>query len=471
MSGTEDAGAAGTLVDHALSVRWDRLPAKARTAAKTFLHDTLCVGAAGAAAPNADAVLGVARTWGEGGACSVLGRPALRLPAASAAFVNAFHIHCQEFDCVHEAAVLHPMATLVAAMRAEAERSGPYTGEDFLAAVVGGVDVSVALGLAATKPMMFFRPATAGIFGSVAALARLRGLDRAAALDAFGYALAFSSGTMQAHLEGKPALPVQVANAARAALVAVDLAVAGLKGPQRSIDGPFGYLTLFEREIDIAPVLAALGSTSRIAELSWKPFPTGRAAQGGLVAVERLTGEHGVTAEGLDTLVVSAPPLIQRLVGRPATAGMDVAYARLCLPWLGAVALVRSEVGLADFGPERLGDPAILALAGRIQVVEDGSPDPAAFTPLVAIAQMRDGRRAEVRIDTMLGSPSNPLTEAQHLEKARRCLAHAGLEAFHGPLARAVATLEAAPDVAEAATVVGWADAILSREAGGDREA
>ncbi len=443
-------GAAGHLVDHALGLEWRDVPAPARAAAKTFLHDTLCVGVAGARAPNAEAILAVAKSWGEGGQCSVLGRRGLRLPATSAAFVNGFQIHCQEYDCVHEPAVLHPMATAVAALRADSERGEACAGEDFLAGLIVGVDVAVALGLAATTPLRFFRPATAGVFGSVAALARARRLDRATTLDAFGYALAFASGAMQAHVEGKPALPVQVANAARSAIVAVDLAVAGLKGPQNSIDGPFGYLNLFEAGFDLERILPPLAGARRIAELSWKPFPTGRAAQGGLVAVATLIERDGLTAEAVETLTFRAPPLIKRLVGRPARRGMDVAYARLCLPWLAAVALIRGEVGLTDFTAERLDDPAILALAERVTVIEDGSSDPAAFVPLIATARTRDGQDHRVEIDAMLGAPSNPLTPAQHMEKARRCLAHAGLETVHLALAEAIETLDQTPDVAAA---------------------
>jgi 2-methylcitrate dehydratase PrpD len=446
----DPAGAAAHFVDHALSLDWDTLSEDVRVAAKAFLHDTLAVGVAGARAPNADAILAVAQTWGTGGDSMVLGRPDVRLPASSAAFVNAFQIHCQEFDCVHESAVLHPLATIGAALLAEAQRSGPYDGKTFLAAMIAGVDVAVALGLAPTTPLVFFRPATAGVFGSVAALARLRGLDRAVALDAFGYALAFASGTMQAHVEGKPALPVQVANAARSALVAVDLAVAGLKGPQKSIDGPFGYLTLFEKAHDLEPVLRDLAAVRRIVQVSWKPFPTGRAAQGGLVAVQTLMQRDGLSAATLQSLVFRAPPLIKRLVGRPAIADMDVAYARLCLPWLAAVALTRGEVTLGDFIPERLGDPHVQALAERISVIEDGSSDPAAFTPLLASARTLSGAVLEVAIPHMLGSPSHPLTKAQQMEKARRCFAHAGLEDAHLPLANAVAALDEAADAARA---------------------
>jgi 2-methylcitrate dehydratase PrpD len=129
---------------------------------------------------------------------------------------------------------------------------------------------------------------------------------------------------------------------------------------------------------------------------------------------------------------------------------MDVPYARLCLPWLGAVALTYGEVGLGDFTPERLSDPTILALAQRIVVIDDGSPNPAAFTPLRAIARTAVGETVEVQIDAMLGAPNNPLSLEQHNAKARRCLAFGGLEAVHAGLIRAIAALEQATDVAQA---------------------
>lgn len=183
--------AAEILVDGALAVEWVGLSAEVQQKARTFFHDTLCVGVAGRNAPNADPVFELAAQWGGSGPCRVLGRPGASLSAPYAAFANAFQIHSQEYDCVHEGAVAHPLATVLAALLAEADRSGPYNGAEFLAALVAGVDVVAALGLAPTSPLKFFRPATAGIFGSVAAVARLRRLDRETALDAFGGALAY----------------------------------------------------------------------------------------------------------------------------------------------------------------------------------------------------------------------------------------------------------------------------------------
>jgi 2-methylcitrate dehydratase PrpD len=344
--------------------------------------------------------------------------------------------------------VLHPLATIVAALLADSARVGPCRGSDFLAALVAGVDVAVALGLAATSPLKFFRPATAGIFGSVAALARLRRLDRAAALDALGYALAFASGTMQAHVEGKPALPVQVANAARGAVAALDMALAGLSGPLGSVDGPFGYLPLFETAFDMAPVIADLGRVFRVSEISWKPFPTGRAAHGAITAIEMLLRDHPAAAQDLESLTYRAPPLIARLVGRKTVPDMTPAYARLCLPYLAAVTLTSGTVGLGDFSGGRLADPELLALAGRITVTVNEIADPAAFVPGLLIARFTGGRSVEIPVTSLLGSPAWKLTPEQHRAKAASCLAFADLSACDQPLADGIAGFADLEDVA-----------------------
>jgi 2-methylcitrate dehydratase PrpD len=446
MVSPESLNPAHLLIDHALSLRWAGIADEARLRAKTFLHDSLAVGVAGRNAAHADAVLTIAQGWGSGDVAGVLGRPDVRLPAASAAFVNAFQIHGQEYDCVHEPAVLHPMATVLAALLAEAARGEAVDGERFLTALIAGVDVAVTLGIAAPGALKFFRPATAGIFGCVAAIAALRAMPREQALDAFGHALALVSGTMQAHVEGKPALPLQVANAARGSLLAIDLARSGMPGVTRPLDGPFGYFALMEEREALAPALGQLGQGHRICEVSWKPFPTGRAGHGGIVAAQQLRDEQGLTAETLESFEYHAPPLIHRLVGRPARTGMEPGYARLCMQYLVAVTLLRGTVSLTEFEQAALNDPDVLAVAERISVVPDGNPDMAAFVPARAIARIRDGRELVQAVTAQLGSPAWPLSDAQHAAKALACLTFAGLSEASDALEQAVRGLDREPD-------------------------
>lgn len=424
------------LVDHALGRRWEALSGAARTAAAIFFEDTLCVGVAGCRAPHAETVLAAARRWSGTGTVRVLGRPGVRLTAPYAAFVNAFQIHAQEYDCVHEGAVAHPLATVLATLLSAAD-TRPVTGRDLLTAMTAGIDVVAALGIAVTTPLKFFRPATAGIFGSTAALARLHGLDRATAIAAFGHALAFTGGTMQAHVEGKPGLALQVGAAARSAVEAIDLAMLGVPAPIAAIEGAFGYARLFEDGFDADRLLAELGARERVCELSWKPFPTGRAAQGAIVALQTMMRDDGVSIDTLRAWTYRAPPLIARLVGRRPMVGMDPPYARLCLAYLAAVTLRKGTVGLSDFDTASLNDPTTLALAERFTVESDDNPDHAAFVPAVAVAESIDGTRTTLPVTHQLGAPDRPLTVEQHGAKADGCLQFGGLS-DRAPALRAI---------------------------------
>jgi 2-methylcitrate dehydratase PrpD len=445
MSGQSPSSATASerFAAHVTQAQSRDLPEDALRAIRAFTLDTLGVGLAGARQPAAQSFARVfGRTPGEASQWAGQGR----FGPAEAAAVNAFQAHCQEFDCVHEAAVLHPFTVVLPVLIAEAEAAG-MDGEVFVAAVAAGVDMAAGLGVAAKSQIKFFRPATCGLFGATAALARARGLSEAQVVAAFGYALAFAAGTMQAHVEGTPALAASVGHAARAAFDAVALAQEGLPGPRGAIDGPFGYLTLFETASDIAPVLDALGAPWRVTQVSWKPFPTGRAAHGGIDMALQLRA-LGLTPEQLTGLVIEAPPLIHHLVGRPIAAPLEVNYARLCLPYCAAHALRHGGVGLEAFTPQALADAATHALAAKITVVKTEHPDPAAFTPQRAVATLADGRTLEARVDILLGAPSRPLTDDQAMGKFLACAQFAGLPAPNAAaLIDAVERLPALEDV------------------------
>ena len=418
--------AAERLADHVVATRVEDLPPAAIAAAKTFILDSLGVGVAGARAPFATELKAQAARWGSGAEARVWADRA-RLPEPSAALVNGFQIHNQEFDCVHEPAVVHAMTVPLAAVLAFAERAGGVSGSDLMLAVTLGVDVAAGLGSAARGGLRFFRPATAGAFGAVAAIAKLAGFDAARLIDAWGIVYGQIGGTMQSHVEGKPLLPLQIGFCARAALNAVDLAAAGLDGPRDLFEGRFGYFPLFEGDWDLAPLWRDLGRRWHVTELSHKPFPTGRATHGGLDGILQLQARHGFSADEVDRVAVIGPPLIAQLVGRPDRVAPPVNYARLCMAYVGAVALLRGTVVLEDFSADRLDDPAVHALAARIAMVVDGNPDPNALNPQRVEVTLKGGVRHAVDLPAVLGSPGKPLSRDQHLDKFRHCWRFAGL--------------------------------------------
>ena len=395
------------------------MPKDARAAAKSFIADTVAVAAAGVAAPWRREILRLL-AGGAGAAEATAFGTGERLPLAHAAMLNAYQVHSQEFDCVHEAAVVHPMAAALPALLGWAEREGGVSGARLIRAVVVAVDVAATLGLCSRAPMRFFRPANAGGFGATVGLAMLAGLEGERLRDAIGIYYGQCGGTMQAHAEASPQLAMQMGFAARNAVTAVELARRGMPGPRAPVTGEFGYFALFEGEADPAP-FDLLGSVWRIAELSHKPFPTGRATHGGIDAVQRLLKEDAVAADRVVACRFRVPPLTARLVGRPAMAGMSPGYARLCLPYVAAVCLRRGTVGLGDLSAAALSDPQTLGLPRRLTVLADANPDPNALAPQRVEIDLTEGRTLACSVTAVLGSPGHPLSPEAARAKFDAC--------------------------------------------------
>jgi len=433
---------------HALDTRFADLPSAVVQKAKIFILDSLGVGIAGSSVDGAKGLMEVAAGWGDP-AAPVWGRAA-RLSGPAAAFLNAWQMHNQEYDSLHEGAVVHALATVLPAALAAAEMRGGVPGSELITAIAVGVDIAACLGLASRSGFRFFRPGTAGGFGATAAAARLLGLDRQELAAAFAWQLAQASGTMQAHVEGSPILPVQLAFNARAAVQSCELARLGFVGASEVFEGPFGYLALFEGDTALEPALQRLGRDWRIAEFSHKPFPAGRATHGGIEGAMVLQARHGFTAADVAAVDVSAPPLIVRLVGRPSRPEAGASYTRLCLAWTIARVLQNGALDLADFRGAALSDPATQALAERVAVQVDDNTDPNALAPQRVVVRLHSGAEFAWSCETMLANPSRPLTMEQHLKKFRRCLDFAAVPLHPDAadrLIEAVDRLETRPDV------------------------
>ncbi len=414
------ANAAETFAAHVATTRLADIPDRAIERAKTFILDTIGVGIAGSSAAGAAELLQVNRLWGDGTEAAVWGRRD-RVPAPAAALLNGFQVHCQEYDCVCEPAVLHPMATLLPAALGFAERQGGISGNDLLAAVILGVDVSAGLGIASTQGLRFFRPATAGGFGAAAAVARLAGMDAETIVNVFGIHYAQTSGTMQAHVEASTVLPMQVAFNARAAVQSCDIASTGLTGPRGSMDGAFGYLPLMEGGYDLQPVLDGLGRDWLVTHLSHKPFPAGRATHGAIEGVQVLRQRHDFAAADVAAIDVTVPPLTARLISRPDIPHPLPNYARLCTGFVVAKVLQHGTLDLAHVRGDALDDPQTHRLAQLVRVHPDGNPDPNAMVPQDVRIRLHNGRIPAWHCDAMLASPGRPLSRSAQLEKFRRC--------------------------------------------------
>ncbi|WP_448578765.1 MmgE/PrpD family protein [Thermaurantiacus sp.] len=399
-----------------------QLPPETDSMLRLLLRDTRAVGMAGTWHPDAARVIRVARSWGEAGpgdGAPLFGdNPGPALPPPAAAFANAFLIHALEWDAVHEPAVVHAMSAVVATAQATAPLARDRSEAAMLRSIAVGVEAACLLGVAATGPLRFFRPATAGAVGAALAAGHLLGLDEPELRHALGLGVAQASGTMQAHVEGSVALPLQVGFAARAGVSAALLAAGGLEAPRNALEGPFGYFPLFD-EGSLASHIDGLGERWRIGEISIKPWPCGRASHGVLEAIARVRAAH----PGAEILRIEAavPPLVMRLVGRPWREDMPASHARLCLPFLAALMLRDGHIDPRAFTPRNFADGALRKLGARLSLEQDGNPDPNALVPQRVRLTLSGGTGVELGLQAVLGSPAAPLESARHDAKIALC--------------------------------------------------
>jgi 2-methylcitrate dehydratase PrpD len=411
---------------HVVDTRFEDLADDLIALAKVFILDTLGVGIAGSTADGASQLLAASAGWGSDRDAVVWGS-GQRVPAPTAALINAFQSHCQEFDCVHEAGVLHPMTALLPATLAYASRTRGVTGRELLVAVVTGIDVAATLGLASKSPLRFFRPATAGGFGAAAGVARLAGLSVDATASALGAQYAQTCGTLQPHIEGSVVMPMQVGFNARAALESGDLAAQGVQGPIETFEGEYGFMRLFEGEWDFAPHLDALGTDWQIRQVSHKPYPAGRAGHGAVEGVMRFLAERPFADDAIASVKIVGPPLIHQLTGRPDLPNPSGNYARLCAAFIGAKVLQNGCLDIEHYRGAELADPRTHALAKLFSVEINDVADPNLLVPHDVIVTAKDGRDWRWRCESMLASPLRRLSHDSHLAKFRRCCSFAAV--------------------------------------------
>lgn len=433
-------------VEHSLTLKFEDIPDSTKSSAKTLILDSLGVGLAGSSTTESGWLQGFAAA-NSSGQTSNGWNMGQKLDAANAAMINAHQMHTLEFDAIHEPAVVHPMTvvlpSVIAWMQREHVTSGYVpNGKDLIKAVCVGVDIAGGLGDVTTSPLQFFRPATAGALGAVAAINSISSPTNEAAMSALGIVYGLLSGTMQAHTEGAQVLALQVGFNARSALNAIDLSQRGFVGPEYILEGKYGYFSLFEKAGDPEALMNRLGKQWEVDRTSLKPFPSGRATHGALDAILQLRTEYGLSRDQIESIAVTVPPMVYNLVGRRPDVDMPVGAARLCLAYLIPLAIDSGQVNLDCYLDENLRNSEIHNWAQRISVTADNNPDLNAFDPQKVSITLNSGEVLEKEMPYSLGSPTNPMSETQVLEKLSANLGLVGRSSLFEDIVETVNNLE-----------------------------
>ncbi|WNK00894.1 MmgE/PrpD family protein [Thalassospiraceae bacterium LMO-JJ14] len=383
------------------------------------IADTVAVGWAGSVEAGASQAAELALLESAAPAARLWGR-AESVSVAQAVFVNAVSAAALDYDSVHQESLLHPAAITVPVALAIGEDI-KASGEQIVAAHIAGCEVMCRISLATPRQSNWFPASVYGVFGATATASALLGLSTEQTLNAFGLALAQTSGTKQAIVERALAKRYQTAFAARAGVLSAALAKRGVTAAHRFLDGPAGLFSLYE-EGQPEQVVAGLGQTYVFQNVTIKLFPTCLCTHVIIDAVLSLMAAHGFTKDDVSALKVCITPYMNRIIGGDYTpdANPQVA-AQFSARYAAARALFSGGVKLADIEPAQALDPEVVRFARALDLTlfddRDGHVAPCEVT-----VELKGGQTHTQHVRDVPNAAEGADAHAVLAEKAGDCL-------------------------------------------------
>jgi 2-methylcitrate dehydratase PrpD len=452
------------LARFAASLDCAQLGADVVGAVKTNIGDTLSCALAGSSAKGIAEVSDLVKEWGGAAQADVfvLGG---RVPAHHAAWVNSAMCHARDYDDTHDGAILHAGVSSVPAAIAAAQLRGTLSGAELIAAVTAGLEVTCRLGTAITVDIIetgFIYSSLLGYFGATVAAGRALGLTPEEIASALGIVYSSVAGNHQVTRDASLMKRLQPGLAAQAAVVAVQLARRGIRGPQGVFEGLDGFFRVYlHGRVSGDAVRADLGTRFELMNLSYKPYPCCRDTHAAVDAVLELRAETRRTADEIDSIRVGLTGPGYQMVCVPEAvrlAPRTVVEAQFSIPYTVATAWIEVKLEIGHFTDGGLGRTDVLELASRVKpfVDEEIDRDWRRFvTPAKVIVRFRDGLTLERRVDYSKGHPRNPMTSREFAAKTVDCAAFAARPLAADAAERLTSTVTRLESVHDIAALVG----------------
>jgi len=399
------------------------LPDEVAEHAKHHLLDTLAAMVSGSELLPGQAAHRYIRSHGGKGAATIVGST-LTAAAGDAALANGVMAHADETDDSHNASRSHPGCAIVPAALAAGEEFAS-DGARLLRAVTLGYDIGTRVvmamgGFEFSYESSLSTHSIAGTFGAAAAAtcaARLNAQQMRWALD---YTAQQSSGIVAwrrdtDHIEkafvfgGKPA---------RDGVASALLARSGWNGVDDIFSGADNFFQAYAPKAQTARLVEKLGERYEIVETDIKKWTVGSPIQGPLDAIEAIRGKRPFDADAVQRVTVRLAPTVAAVVDNREMPD-------ICLQHMIAVMLLDKTVSFhAAHDKPRMQDAATLRARAKVNLLRD--EDLAKLLPVrvtVVEIELADGTRLSERVAAVRGTPRNPMSRAEVIDKARDLMA------------------------------------------------
>lgn len=388
-------------VDYIGGLREEKLSADSLDAAKMCLVDWVGVCLGARETPEAKILSRyMQRTLQPGHAPTLLGGSA---SAPNAAMINGTLSHCLDYDDTHIPTALHASGpTWAATLALGAEREASES--DLLKGFVCGFEVGASLGSRGVGVKLnesgWHSTAVLGRVAAASAASYLLKVAPESIEDALGLA-ATQAGGLTASF-GTMAKPFHAGKAAMDGVIAAQLADAGLIAARTLLDSPKGLFGTIFQDRKTIPDLGQLGEYPEIMQNSLKPYAACQLAHAPIDAALLLRDKLG--NRSVKSITIDVNPLAVEIAGvqnaRTPTAG------RFSSAYCVALALKGYPVAPSDFTMERLSDPELMELAGRVALRGVAA---VSRTSANLEAVLSDGSSVRTEVEHAFGSVGNPM--------------------------------------------------------------
>jgi 2-methylcitrate dehydratase PrpD len=415
--GQPDFNLTGNLAAYMAEARNRPLPPDVDREAKHRILDSLAAIVSGSTLKPGQMALQYVHTLG-GTPESMLMTTGDVTSAANAALANGMLGHSDETDDFDPTSKAHPGCSVIPAAWAMAERDGA-TGTELLRAVALGYDLACRMLHAMNADLVRKTHRSAeglgSTWGATGAAASIAKLDSTQMKYVLSYAAQQASGIWawvrdEEHVEKSFDF---AGMGARNGVTAATMVQAGFTGVPDVLEGEHNLLQAFSTDPHPEALMDGLGIEFSIAGTAIKPYSVGYPIQSAMDALSTIMSRDGVTAADVVKVIAKLPTDGAGVVNDRAMPDVNIRHC---------IALMLLDDGISFVSThdyERMNDPVVLAMKGKVELVPDASLV-MAKAPRQAIIEVttKDGRTLTHHTKYAPGTAQNPLDTAGVTTKA-----------------------------------------------------
>nr|GAT45590.1 2-methylcitrate dehydratase [Mycena chlorophos] len=401
----------------AVNLTYSSLPPEVVQAAVQSFYNWVGCAIGGATHPATTTALDALSPFFGKSTSTLLGNKATRQADAShAALLNGIASHVHDYDDTHLATIIHPTGPVASALLAQSEAVGGVKGDEFLTALVAGIEAECKLGLGVWPDhydVGWHITSTVGSIGAAVAVGKLLRLQTTPMQHAISIAATQVTGLRD--MFGSDTKSFHVGRAAQNGLLAAVLASKGYTGSLQAIEAKRGWSNVVSTVNTVDKQLSTLGSVWEIAANAFKPYPCGIVVHpviDGSIQLHREIAPAGKNVKDIKSVVARVHPLVLELTGKKTP--QDGLQAKFSVYHGGAIGLVLGKAGPAQYTDEVVLNSEIISIRDKITAIADEKlgADETEITVVFA-----DGSELKKHIVHAVGSVQVPMTTAQLEEK------------------------------------------------------